>query len=200
MCMRDREAAGGGRRNIGFIVLGFTCAMIAMVIVALTVLGPGHDPAGARPIAPKLGKPIPAAQLAGIDQTVMEDGAGLPVGEGTPAEGAAIYAAQCAACHGSHGQGGVGGIPALTGGIGTLASAQPRRTMNSFWPYAPPAFDYIRRAMPPTAPQSLGNDEIYAVLGYLLSVDGIVAKNARLNRSTLAQVRMPNRNGFVSAR
>jgi cytochrome c len=70
--------------------------------------------------------------------------------------------------------------------------------MNSFWPYATTAFDYIRRAMPLQAPQSLTSNEVYAVTAYLLSVDGIVPSDARLNAATLPKVQMPNRDGLVS--
>ena len=86
----------------------------------------------------------------------------------------------------------------LTGGLGTLTSDRPVKTVASYWPYATTVFDYIRRAMPPTAPQSLTNDEVYAVTAYLLSIDGIVPQNAVLDARTLPNVRMPNRDGFVS--
>ena len=52
--------------------------------------------------------------------------------------------------------------------------------------------------MPRPSPQSLTNDEVYAIAAYLLSVDGIVAKDATLDAKSLPQVKMPNRDGFVS--
>lgn len=52
--------------------------------------------------------------------------------------------------------------------------------------------------MPLTAPQSLRDDEVYGVVAYLLSIDGIVRADARLDAASLPRVRMPNRNGFVS--
>lgn len=145
---------------------------------------------------PGLGRPVSSAQLALLDQTVMSDGSGLPEGEGTPAQGKVIFEQHCQVCHGEQGQGGIGAIPALTGGLGSLGSSRPVRSLNSFWPYAPPAFDYIRRAMPPAAPHALSNDEVYAVLGYQLSVDGIMTTDAKMNRETLANIKMPNRNAF----
>jgi S-disulfanyl-L-cysteine oxidoreductase SoxD len=57
--------------------------------------------------------------------------------------------------------------------------------------------DYIRRAMPLDAPQSLENDEVYGLVAYLLSIDGIVAPDARLDAPGLSSVAMPNRDGFV---
>ena len=85
----------------------------------------------------------------------------------------------------------------MTGGVGSLASGKPVKTPVSFWPTATTLFDYIRRAMPITAPQSLTNNEVYAVTAYLLSIDGVVAKDAVLDAKSLPQVKMPNREGFV---
>lgn len=146
--------------------------------------------------SPHLGRTPGAEELAAIDISIMPDGRGLPAGSGTVAQGAAVYAARCQACHGV---GGVGGPnDRLTGGVGSLASPKPVKTIASYWPYATTVFDYVRRAMPITAPQSLTNDEVYAVTAYLLSVDGIVPKDAKLDAASLPQVKMPNRDGFVS--
>jgi len=144
----------------------------------------------------RLGRPAPPEVIRRIDITVAGDGSGLPPGAGSVAEGKAIFQQKCSACHGPAGSGGV--ADRLTGGIGTLATPKPIKTVASYWPYAPSLFDYIRRAMPLTAPQSLKDDEVYALIAYLLSVDGIVAADARLDARRLAQIRMPNRAGFVS--
>ena len=85
----------------------------------------------------------------------------------------------------------------LAGGQGSLATAKPVKTIGSFWPYATTLFDYVRRAMPFSAPQSLAADELYALTGYLLHLNGIVPVDAVLDAQSLAQVRMPNRDGFV---
>jgi len=68
----------------------------------------------------------------------------------------------------------------------------------SYWPYATTLFDYIRRAMPISAPRSLTAHEVYALCAYILSVDGIVPKSAVLNAKSLPKVKMPNRDGFTS--
>jgi cytochrome c len=146
--------------------------------------------------SPNLGRTPSAAELAAIDISIMPDGRGLPPGSGAVAQGAAVYAAKCQACHGANGAGGPN--DRLTGGIGSLTSPRPVKTVASYWPYATTVFDYVRRAMPITAPQSLTDDEVYAVTAYLLSIDGIVAKDARLDAASLPKVRMPNRDGFVS--
>lgn len=85
----------------------------------------------------------------------------------------------------------------LVGGRGTLASGKPVKTIGSFWPYATTLYDYIRRAMPFNAPQTLSNDEVYAVTAYLLHLNGIVDEHTVLDASSLAAVRMLNRDGFV---
>jgi mono/diheme cytochrome c family protein len=152
--------------------------------------------AAAAPAPPKFGRSATPEEIARVDISVRPDGDTLPAGSGSVAQGLAVYTAKCQSCHGV---GGVGG-PAdrLTGGIGTLATPKPIKTVASFWPYATTVFDYVRRAMPVQAPQSLANDEVYAVTAYLLSVDAIVPKDAVMDAKTLPQVKMPNRNGFVS--
>jgi cytochrome c len=143
-----------------------------------------------------LGRPLKPEEIQKIDITIATDGAGLPPGSGSVNTGAEVYARKCQVCHGPEGS----GKPQdrLTGGVGTLASATPLKTPNSYWPRATTLFDYIRRAMPRPSPQSLTNDEVYAIAAYLLSVDGIVAKDATLDAKSLPQVKMPNRDGFVS--
>ena len=99
-------------------------------------------------------------------------------------------------CHGAKGEG-AAAYPALVGGMGTLASARPLKTIGSYWPYATTVFDYIRRAMPYTAPGSLTPDQTYAVTAYLLAQNKIIDEQAVLDQHNLANVVMPNRNGFI---
>jgi len=51
--------------------------------------------------------------------------------------------------------------------------------------------------MPQNAPQSLSNDDVYAVSAYILSLNGLVAADATLDAKSLAAIRMPNRGRFV---
>jgi cytochrome c len=141
-----------------------------------------------------LGQTPTSQQIRGWDIDVRADGAGLPAGSGSVAQGQAIYGARCLACHGVNGEKGT--APRLAGGQGTLASKAPVLTVGSYWPYAPTLFDYIRRAMPLDSPQSLTADEVYAVTAYTLRLNGIVAADAVLDARALAAIRMPNRNGF----
>jgi S-disulfanyl-L-cysteine oxidoreductase SoxD len=135
-------------------------------------------------------------EIAGWNIDIGRDGEGLPPGSGSVQEGRAIFAEKCASCHGGKGEGGVG--DRLVGGQGTLASVKPVKTVGSFWPYAPTLFDYIRRAMPMNAPQSLSNQEVYALSAYILNLNGLAADNATLDAKSLAAIKMPNRDGFVS--
>jgi len=130
----------------------------------------------------------------------LPDGRGLPPGSGTVAAGRQVYESKCAACHGAKLEGGQG--DRLVGGRGSLAGNDPARapvkTVESYWPYATTLFDYVKRAMPLTAPGSLTNDEVYSVSAFILAAANIVPNDAVLDQKTLAQVRMPNRDGFVS--
>jgi hypothetical protein len=65
------------------------------------------------------------------------------------------------------------------------------------YPYAAILFDYIRRTMPMNEPQSLTNDQVYALAAYILHLNGLVAENAVMDAQSLPKVTMPNRDGFI---
>ena len=144
--------------------------------------------------APHFGQPISPAAAAAWDISVGPDGVGLPPGSGTPAQGAMVYAQKCAACHGDKGAGGVNAR--LVGG--QISGGGPVvKTVGSYWPYATTLFDFVRRAMPWTAPKSLSDDEVYAVSAYVLRLNNIIGDNDVMDAKTLPQVKMPNRDGFI---
>jgi mono/diheme cytochrome c family protein len=143
-----------------------------------------------------IGRPATPAEIAGWNIDVDRDGNNLPPGSGSVSHGREIFDQQCAACHGAKGEGGVG--DRLVGGQGTLATPKPIRTVGSYWPYAPTLFDYIRRAMPQNAPQSLSNDEVYAVSAYVLNLNGLFPAEGTLDAKTLAAIKMPNRGMFTA--
>lgn len=153
-----------------------------------------YDGTGAGAQTLHLGVPAAPASIAALDTDVSPDGRGLPIGHGSVREGAALFEERCVMCHGEAGAGTPG--DRLTGGIGTLATPHPVKTVASYWPYATTLFGYIRAAMPITNPRSLEPNEVYALCAYLLSVDRIVSKTAVLDAKTLPKVRMPNRDGF----
>ena len=128
--------------------------------------------AAAQSKGPGLGQPATAADIAAWDIDVSPSGNGLPAGSGTAAKGASVYATACASCHGPKGEGKPN--DRLVGGQGALAGKEPAvKTVGSYWPYATTVFDYVRRSMPWHAPQSLSNDDVYAVTAYLLQLNGI---------------------------
>ena len=85
------------------------------------------------------------------------------------------------------------------GGHGTIGDPAPVKTLGSYWPYATTVFDYIRRAMPYTASQSLSDEEVYAVTAYLLFLNGIIGDQDVMAAQSLPGVEMPNRENFVLA-
>jgi len=142
-----------------------------------------------------IGRPATPAEIAGWNLDIDRYGDNLPPGSGTVSHGHEVFDQQCAACHGAKGEGGVG--DRLGGGPGTLATEKPVRTVGSYWPYAPTLFDYIRRAMPQNAPQSLSNEDVYAVSAYILNLNGLLPAAATLDAGTLSAIKMPNRAMFV---
>jgi cytochrome c len=146
---------------------------------------------------PNLGVPATRDEIAASDISVGPDGVGLPEGSGSPSEGEQVYEQKCLGCHGDEGAGQPN--DRLVGGHGTLRDAAAVRTIGSYWPYATTLFDYIRRAMPVVQPQSLTNDEVYALTAYLLALNGVIEHDAVMNAQTLPAVVMPNRGNFVVA-
>jgi mono/diheme cytochrome c family protein len=142
-----------------------------------------------------IGRAATPAEIAGWNIDIDREGHNLPPGSGTVGHGHEVFDQQCAACHGAKGEGGIG--DQLVGGQGTLATPKPVRTVGSYWPYAPTLFDYIRRAMPQNAPQSLGNDDVYAVSAYILNLNGLLPAEATLDAGALSAIKMPNRSMFV---
>lgn len=140
-----------------------------------------------------------ANDISDWDFRIDRYGNGLPPGSGSTAQGEAIFQRRCESCHGPRGRG--ASAQELVGGVGGLASEYPDRTVGSYWPYAPPLFDYIRRAMPPEAPLSLNNDEVYALTAYILQLNEVLAQgeDRELDARRLAEIRMPNREGFFSS-
>jgi mono/diheme cytochrome c family protein len=143
-----------------------------------------------------IGRVATPAEIAGWNIDIDRDGHNLPPGSGSVSHGHEVFDQQCAACHGAKGEGGLG--DQLVGGQGTIATPKPVRTVGSYWPYAPTLFDYIRRAMPQNAPQSLDNNDVYAVSAYILHLNGLLPADARLDAKTLTAIKMPNRSMFVS--
>ncbi|MCZ6585525.1 MAG: cytochrome c [Gammaproteobacteria bacterium] len=147
--------------------------------------------------SPNLGVTPSPELIAAWDISVAADGTGLPPGSGTANDGTSVYTRNCLACHGQEGEGLL--HDRLVGGHGTIGGPAPTKTVGSYWPYATTIFDYIRRAMPYLQPQTLSDDETYALTAYLLYLNGIIDADQVMNAATLPEVEMPNLKNFVLA-
>jgi len=135
-------------------------------------------------------------QIAGWDIDVRPDGKGLPPGSGSVEDGEYLYEEKCAECHGSFGEG-VGKYPTLAGGEGSLRDDRPHKTVGSYWKYTSTLWDYIHRAMPFTQPESLGDDEVYALTAYVLYLNDLVEDDFVLTQENLSSIRLPNEGNFI---
>ena len=159
---------------------------------------------------PGIGREATPSEVAAWDIDVRPDFKGLPKGQGSVSQGQDVWEARCASCHGIFGESNstfmplVGGTTAedvKTGRVARLNDpAFPGRTTLMKVSTVATLWDYIRRAMPWTAPKSLSVDEVYAVTAFLLNLGGIVPDDFVLSERTMAQAqaRLPNRNGTTT--
>jgi cytochrome c5 len=169
---------------------------LAIITIALvSQLGISYTVYAQEPGYYGLGREATEKEIAGWDIDVRPDGQGLPPGSGTVSFGETLYEAKCATCHGAFGEG-AGRWPKLAGGFGTLKADRPEKTVGSYWPYASTLWDYIHRAMPFTAPQSLTHDETYALTAYVLYLNDIVDDDFELTQANFVDIEMPNKDGF----
>jgi len=144
-----------------------------------------------------LGRKALGQEIFAWDLEIAPDGTGLPVGSGSVSYGEEVFSEQCSVCHGDFAEG-VDRWPELAGGEGTLADEDPLKTVGSYWPYLSTAWDYIHRSMPYGYAQSLSDDDVYAMLAYILySNDIIDDEEFVLSNENFLDVEMPNANGFI---
>ena len=143
-----------------------------------------------------VGRQATAEEIAGWDIDIRPDGHGLPVGRGSVKQGEALYVERCAACHGEFGES-AGRWPIVSGGMGSLASHDPIKSVGSYWPYASTLLDYIRRSMPFGAAQTLTNDELYAITAYVLFLNDIIkTEDFELTEKNFGTIKLPNEPNF----
>ena len=148
--------------------------------------------------SPGLGKPLTDADIKQWDIAILPDGTNLPPGNGTPAQGAKIFAEKCSACHGNAAKGGVAPFyPALVGGQPLTSGIDTVKTIANYYAYPTTIFDYTRRGMPYNMPRSLTDDEVYALTAYILSLNSLIGENETMDATTLPNVKMPNRDNFI---
>lgn len=148
-----------------------------------------------------LGQPLTDDEIASYSITIFPDGRNLPQGRGNVGDGALLYAERCAYCHGAKGI--EGPASRLAGSDGFFGWTDPLRvlrinkypllimSMGARWPYATTIFDYVRRAMPHSAPKSLTDEQVYAITGYLLYINGLIDETTIMDRASLPNVKMP---------
>jgi len=146
-----------------------------------------------------VGKSIDPKDVASWDISVHFDGDGLPAGKGSVADGEKIYQAQCAMCHGEFGEG-ARGYPKMLGDkledLKKHAKADEdtvsARGINNLWGHAPTLYDYIHRAMPFFAPQSLSVDQAYATTCYVLYLAEVITDDKMVcDAEALKKIKMP---------
>ncbi len=154
-----------------------------------------ENPAPSRDGGYGLGRTALETEIAAWDIDIRPDGLGLPVGSGDVWTGDEIWIERCASCHGDFGEA-VGRWPVIAGGFGSLDGHDPVKTVGSYWPYASTVWDYVHRAMPFGEAQSLSDDEVYALVAYILYSNDIVGDDFELSNENFADVVMPNAEGF----
>ncbi|EKD61183.1 MAG: hypothetical protein ACD_54C00362G0006 [uncultured bacterium] len=143
-----------------------------------------------------IGRPALPEEVAAWNHDVSPDGTGLPEGSGDVLTGEELFSENCASCHGEFGEG-QGNWPKLAGGKGTLADADPLKTVGSYWPHLSTTFDYVNRSMPFGNAQSLSPDEAYAITAYILYNNDLVDEDFVLSKENFTEVVLPNAGGFI---
>ncbi len=161
----------------------------------------------------KYGRTPTENEIKAWDIDVMPDGTGLPEGKGTVEEGDELYEEKCASCHFDFGSGGAG-YPALQKGNAyegqkSLTNQRvdgndegPVRVFGTYWPYASTLWWYIKTGMPHPAPMTLSNDEVYALVAYIISINELkidgeeLDDEYELDREKFLKLVMPNKDGF----
>ncbi len=156
-----------------------------------------------------VGRAATPAEVKAWDIDVRPDFKGLPKGSGSVEQGQVIWENKCASCHGTFGEnntvftplvGGTTKDDVKTGNVANLKrNDYPGRTTIMKVSSLSTLWDYIHRAMPWNAPKTLSDDEVYAVLAYLLNLAEVVPDDFTLSDSNIKDVQklMPNRNGMV---
>ena len=177
-------------RNNRLLTALFVIAAVGLLLTAVSQ-GPAHQ----RQYG--FGEEVDEEEIESfnIHPAIPPDGSGLPLGSGTVAEGAEVYAQKCAHCHGPTGR--EGPFDILVGPDDEVMGFESSRNIGNYWPYATTVYDYIRRAMPFDNPGTLTPDEVYAVTAWLLHQNEVVPEDAVMNAETLPQVEMPARDMFV---
>ena len=126
------------------------------------------------------GKNIDQNIISKLDITIEALGSNLPDGEGNAKIGEKIFLNKCVSCH-------------LEKDIFNQTKIIKRHNVNSVpinldWPYPKALYDYIRKAMPYNAPQTLSTNETYALTAYLLYKNNILNFDEKLDKKSLLDI------------
>jgi cytochrome c len=163
-------------------------------LVALTVAW-AFGSGAALAQSPGLGQNISEADIKAWDIAVLPDGSNLPPGSGTVAQGAAIYAQQCALCHGDGGKNPRPGYSPMIG-LQKWDRVDAPKTI-TYYEHATTIFDIVRRGMPYMSPRTLTDDQVYALTAYLLAINNLIGQNDVMDANSLPKVKMPNAGKFI---
>ena len=202
--MEDRIPAHCRVAAAGMTLMLLVCRVAAAGMTLMLLVAPAQ--AGAE--FPGIGRAATPAEVAAWDIDVRPDFKGLPSGSGSVAAGQKVWDAKCASCHGTFGESNevftpiVGGTTAediRTGRVKSLLNPELPRTTLMKLSTISTLWDYVRRAMPWTAPKTLTVDEVYAVVAYILNLGDIVPDDFVLSDRNIAEVqqKLPNRNGMT---
>lgn len=182
-------------------------AFKSCVVAALIAVSSGT--ARAADAFPGVGRSATPAEITAWNIDVRPDFLGLPKGSGSVEQGQDVWEAKCASCHGTFGESNkifsplIGGVTKEDVAKGHVSALQrtdfPARTTFMKTATVSTLFDYIRRAMPWNAPKSLSDNDVYAVLAYMLNLSDIVPDDFVLDERTIRDVQnlMPNRDGMT---
>ena len=176
----------GFRRSVQWLT--FTSLGTLLGAVVFSAAGAAQQP----PSPSRVGRPPTQAELRAWDIAIGPDGAELPPGSGTAAQGALYFTQRgCSDCHGPTGKEG----PAMV-----LVGGEVTTAINTFpivhWPFAPAIFDYIRRAMPYNRPGRLTSDEVYSLVAFLLYRNAVIQEDDVMDAKSLPKVQMPHRSAY----
>ena len=140
---------------------------------------------------------------------VGPSGTDLPPGRGTAGDGMRIFARKCAMCHGRNLEGvtpppSSGSLyrgPRLVGGEGVTlwGSDGPNPGVSKLYytAYVTTLWNGIAISMPFLEPGSLTADEVYSLVAYILYKNEFIQEDDVMDRETLPQVQLPQRNNHI---
>ena len=162
--------------------------------------------AAAQESAFNIGRAPTAQELRFADAAIRPDGQGLPPGSGTAEQGAIVYGLRgCAGCHGPTGAEGPAPVLVASRDPGQSRGAVHHEGVGGFagrgirsWPFAPLIWSFINRSMPLNQQGYLTASEVYSVVAFLLERNEIIQKGEVMDAKSLAQVKMPGHENYVT--